>query len=55
MTPQIIGAILRAILASIGGAGLASDNDVEQLSGAVAVLVTVAWSIYQKYEAKKAK
>jgi len=54
MTSQIIGALVRALLASLGGASLASDAQVDQIVGAAAVLATVAWSIWQKYDAEKA-
>ena len=54
MTP-VIGGILRALLASLGGAALASESDIEQIVGAVSVLVTVAWSIYQKIAASRDK
>ena len=52
MTP-IIGGIVRALLASLGGAALASESDIDQIVGAVSVLVTVAWSIYQKVQASR--
>ena len=53
MTAQIVGALVRALLASLGGAALASDSDIDQIVGAVSVLVTVAWSIYQKVQASR--
>lgn len=55
MTSQIVGALVRALLASLGGASMASDNEVDQIVGAIAVLVTVGWSIYQKYQAQPEK
>lgn len=55
MTAQIVGAVIRAGLQMAGGASLASDNEVEQIAGGIAIVVTVAWSIYQKYAANKAK
>lgn len=54
MTAQIVGSLLRAGLAAYGGANVASDSDINQIAGAVAVIVTVAWSIYSKYQASKA-
>jgi hypothetical protein len=54
MTTQLIGGIVRAVLASLGGASLASDGQIDQIVGALAVLVTVAWSVWQKYQASKA-
>lgn len=53
MNAAVIGGVIRAVLAMSGGAGLASDSEIEQLAGAVAVLVTVAWSVYQKKSAGK--
>ena len=54
MTTQIVGGVLRALLAAAPGA-IISDGEVEQIVTAVAVLVTVAWSVYQKIQANKAK
>jgi hypothetical protein len=48
MNAAVVGGVIRAMLAMSGGAGLASDSEIEQISGAVAVLLTIAWSIYQK-------
>ena len=53
MTTQIVGGVLRALLAAAPGA-IISDGEVEQIVTAVAVLVTVAWSIWQKVQARKA-
>ena len=55
MTSQIIGSLVRALLASLGGASLASEGQIDQIVGALAVLVTVAWSVWQKYAAQKAR
>jgi hypothetical protein len=52
MTTQLIGGIVRAVLASLGGASLASDGQIDQIVGALAVLVTVAWSVWQKYQTR---
>ena len=54
MTPQIVGSLIRALLASLGGASLVSDSQTDQIIGAVGVLVSVAWSVYQKYQAQRA-
>lgn len=55
VTTQVVGAILRHGLTVIGATGLASDNQIEQISGALTVLIMVGWSIFQKYQADKAK
>lgn len=52
MTPQILGAIVRAALQLGGGAALVSDDEINQIVGAAVVLGSLAWSIYQKYQAK---
>jgi hypothetical protein len=51
----IIGAIFRWAL-TIGGAATAgvSDNDVTQAAGALATLLSLGWSIYQKIKANRA-
>jgi hypothetical protein len=54
MTAQIVGAILRAALAAYGGANVASDSEINQIAGALVVVVSLAWSIYQKVTAKQA-
>lgn len=53
MTAQILGSLVRAVLAALGGASLVSDGQIDQIVGALAVLVTVAWSIWQKYSAQQ--
>lgn len=55
MTPQIIGAVLRHVLGAVGAMGFVSDSDAEQLAGALALIVTIGWSIYQKYAATQAQ
>lgn len=54
MTSQIIGTILRALLAGVGGAGMMSDGETEQLSGAIGLVASIAWGVYRKYQAGKA-
>ena len=55
MTSQIAGAFIRAALQAAGGSALVSDDHLNQAIGAATVLVTVAWSVYQKYAAQQAK
>lgn len=59
MTPEIIGSIIRAILTSLG-AGLVTNGyvtadqlsaNVNTVSGAVIVIATLGWSIWQKKKA----
>lgn len=54
MKAQILGAAVRAALQAMGGASLVSDSEVSQAIGAATVLATVAWSVYQKYQAQQA-
>jgi hypothetical protein len=53
--PPIVTGILRALLASGGGAltadGLASAQQVSTMEGAAMVLIAGAWSIYAHYRA----
>jgi preprotein translocase subunit SecY len=53
MTTTIIGSIVRTVLAAAGGAGLVSAGEIQQLIGAVSVLITVGWSIAQKIQAQR--
>ena len=58
MDTSMIGGIIRALLAALGGglltSGVVSSDDLNIVAGAVATLVAAAWSIYQKYRANKA-
>lgn len=54
MTPQIVGLILRHALGAAGAIGWVSDSEAEQLAGALALIVSIGWSIFQKYQASKA-
>jgi hypothetical protein len=55
MAATIIGSLIRAALLSLGTLGVSvGDDQIQQLSGAIAVIGSVAWSIYQKYQAKAA-
>ena len=55
MSAQVIGGIVRALLAAVGGTGLVSDSDISQAAGALSVLAVIAWSAYQKHAADAAK
>jgi ABC-type nickel/cobalt efflux system permease component RcnA len=59
MTPEIIGGIVRTVIASVGGAlvaaGYVGTDDLENATsivGAIVVAVTGGWSIWQKYRSK---
>lgn len=53
MILQIVGGIIRAVLAAYGGkmveSGYMSGDDLNQIIGAVLVLVTIGWSTWQKH------
>lgn len=51
MVGQIIGSLIRALLAAGGGAGVVSGDELNQLAGAVSIIVTIVWSIVQKVRA----
>jgi hypothetical protein len=48
-TPIIVG-IIRHCLALLGAGGMFSEGDISQLAGAVLVLVSAGWSIYEKWK-----
>lgn len=43
-----IAPIIRLILVLIGGKGAISEEDTTQIIGAVTILATLGWSIYEK-------
>lgn len=55
MILQIIGGIVRAVLAAYGGklveSGLITADQLSQGIGAVIVLLTILWSVWQKRRA----
>lgn len=51
---RIAAGILRALIAALGGAGLISDGEIEQLAGIVLVAGSIGWSAWQKYQAQRA-
>jgi hypothetical protein len=51
---QAIGVIVRQILGYAGFAGTLSDDEFNRLVGALAMLVTIGWSLWQKYQAAQA-
>lgn len=55
LTVRLLGALLRTALAASGGAAYLSDNELEQLLGAIGVIVALGWSVYQKVQAQRAE
>ncbi len=56
MIAQIIGGIVRAVMAAYGGRlveqGMLTDQQLTQGIGAVLVLITIGWSVWQKSRAR---
>jgi hypothetical protein len=48
---QVIAAVIRHTLAAFGVAGAVSDDEISRLLGALAVVVSIGWSVWQKYQA----
>lgn len=54
LLPAALGALIRAGLQALAGMGVAVAPDMEGKLVAVAVFLgTAAWSLWQKYKAKK--
>lgn len=50
----MVGGVIRHLIVLAGGAGVLSQNQLGQLAGALAVIVGIGWSIYQKKSASTA-
>lgn len=54
---DIIGGVVRHVVTSAGGGlvahGLINSDQLTQVAGALALIAGIAWSAYQKYQAKK--
>jgi hypothetical protein len=44
--------VVRAILQVAGGTQIADENTTNQVVGALTILATVGWSIYEKHKAR---
>lgn len=57
ITAELIASFARHILTTVGGglvtAGYIDGSDFSTVVGAVATLIGVGWSLYQKYSAAK--
>lgn len=57
MTPEVIGGIIRAILAAAAGGliakGVIDEATLTAIAGGLATIVVAGWSIFQKTKAKK--
>lgn len=56
MLPEVIGSFIRTGMATIAGSlvtnGYLDASTLDMLAGGVVALVTLAWSIWQKKQAK---
>jgi hypothetical protein len=56
--PEIIGGIVRTLFATAGGSllakGFINSGDIESAVGAITVLITLGWSMWQKYRTASA-
>lgn len=57
MSPEIIGAIVRTFLATLGGGlvadGMLNDATINSITGGIVAVITLGWSIWQKKKAAK--
>ncbi len=57
MTPELLTGVLRAVLAAIGGSlvsqGYVTEDQMNQIAGALVVIFVAGWSVYSKLQAKK--
>ena len=51
----IIGVVIRHFLGAVGATGIASDDEVKQIAGAVVTLGMIALSLYAKRREIKAE
>ncbi len=51
----IVGAIVRFVLAASGGAAALSQDETQQLVGALVMAIALSWSVAQKVRAAKPK
>ncbi len=58
MTPELLTGVLRAVLAAIGGSlvsqGYVTEDQVNQITGALVVVAVAGWSVYSNYKQAKA-
>lgn len=49
-TQAILGGIVRSLIIAAGGGALLSTDQIASVAGALAVLIGVAWSAWQKHK-----
>ena len=57
MKAKIVGAVIRALLTGSAGAlalnGAVTEDNIEVLAAAITTVVTLGWSIWEKYKSVK--
>ena len=53
LVSSVVGAIVRALLVSLGATGMVDDDQVNQIVGAVSTAIGIGWSVYQKWRTHK--
>ena len=57
MDKGVIAAVIRHLITLMGGffasRGAIGDSDIEALAGAATVIISIAWSIYEKWHREK--
>lgn len=53
MNPMMLGAVIRWALTIAGASELFSEDQMNQLLGAMVTLATLGWSLWQKHKASK--
>lgn len=53
MNPMMLGAVVRWALTIAGASELFSEDQMNQLMGAMVTLATLGWSLWQKHKASK--
>lgn len=54
---KLIEVVVRAVIQALAGAVMSngvqiSDSNIDQIAGALALIVTVIWSVWSKHKAK---
>lgn len=54
-TQQVIGALIRSILIAVGAGTAMNPDQITAGAGALAVMIGIAWSLFQKRSAAEAQ
>lgn len=50
---SVLVIFLRQVAPLLGGAGLVADSDLEQFAGAIMLIGSIAYHVYQRHQGKK--